>query len=128
MGVSESGYYAWRSRPPSPRSVRHASLTEVIREAHAASRGVYGARRVHAELILGRGIAVGHGQVTCWCIARASRGCPVTASTTRSSSRSGAGCRPNCSIGGDGTPASSWQTRSSSTWRSSTTANDITAP
>ncbi|KAA9374844.1 transposase [Microbispora cellulosiformans] len=64
MGVSESGYYAWRSRPPSPRSVRHAWLTEVIREAHAASRGVYGARRVHAELILGRGIAVGHGQVT----------------------------------------------------------------
>ncbi|MBB2747068.1 UNVERIFIED_ORG: transposase InsO family protein [Microbispora rosea subsp. rosea] len=64
MGVSESGYYAWRSRPPSPRSVRHAWLTEVIRQAHAASRGVYGARRVHAELTLGRGIPVGHGQVT----------------------------------------------------------------
>jgi hypothetical protein len=64
MGVSESGYYAWRSRPPSPRSVRHAWLTEVIREAHAVSRGVYGARRVRAELTLGRGIAVGHGQVT----------------------------------------------------------------
>jgi transposase InsO family protein len=46
------------------RSVRHAWLTEVIRQAPAASRGVYGARRVHTELTLGRGIAVGHGQVT----------------------------------------------------------------
>lgn len=63
MGVSESGYYAWRTRPPSARSVRHAWLTDVIRQVHAASRGVYGGRRVHAELTVGRGIAVGHGAV-----------------------------------------------------------------
>jgi putative transposase len=30
---------------------------------HTASRGIYGARRVHAELVLGRGIAVGHNAV-----------------------------------------------------------------
>ena len=63
LEVSESGYYEWRNRPPSQRVIRHAWLTDVIREAHAASRGTYGVARIHAELTLGRGIAVGHGQV-----------------------------------------------------------------
>ena len=30
LGVSESGYYEWRGRPPSARAVRHAWLTEQI--------------------------------------------------------------------------------------------------
>jgi putative transposase len=63
LGVSESGYHARRSRPPSARTLRHAWLTDRIREAHQASRGTYGARRVRAELVLGRGIAVGHQAV-----------------------------------------------------------------
>ncbi|MCX5044616.1 IS3 family transposase [Aldersonia sp. NBC_00410] len=63
LGVSESGFYDWRSRPPSARSIRHAWLTDQIRAVHAASRGAYGARRVHAELRLGRGILFGHNAV-----------------------------------------------------------------
>ena len=59
LNVSESGYYARRSRSPSARSIRHAALTDAIREVHAASRQVYGARRVHAELTIGRGVTVG---------------------------------------------------------------------
>lgn len=59
LEVSQAGYYAWRSRPPSPRAIRHAWLTEVIRQVHTASRQTYGSRRVHAELTLGRGITVG---------------------------------------------------------------------
>jgi putative transposase len=59
LAVSESGFYAWRSRPPSARKIRHAWLTDVIRQVNADARGVYGYRRVHAELTLGRGIAVG---------------------------------------------------------------------
>ncbi len=43
LDVSESGFYAWRSRPPSERSIRHAWLTDLIRQIHAASRGTYGA-------------------------------------------------------------------------------------
>ena len=63
LGVSESGFHAWRSRAPSPRSIRHAWLTDIIRHVHIDSRGSYGTRRVHAELTLGHGISVGHNAV-----------------------------------------------------------------
>ncbi|HEY6575526.1 MAG TPA: IS3 family transposase, partial [Mycobacterium sp.] len=49
LEVAESGFYEWRSRPPSQRAIRHAWLTDQIRAGHAASRGTYGARRVHAR-------------------------------------------------------------------------------
>jgi transposase InsO family protein len=43
--------------------VRHALLTDLITQVHTESFGTYGARRVHADLTIGRGVAVGHGQV-----------------------------------------------------------------
>ena len=58
LGVSVSGYYGWLRRPPSARSIRHSWLSGIIGEIHAGSRQTYGANRVHAELVLGRGIAV----------------------------------------------------------------------
>ena len=63
LGVSESGFYAWRSRPPSSRSIRHAWLTDIVHHIHQQSRGTYGAPRVHAELRLAHGITVGHNAV-----------------------------------------------------------------
>jgi transposase InsO family protein len=63
LEVSCSGFYAWRFRPPSARAVRHAWLTDMIREVHTMSYGTYGAKRVYAELVLGRGIQVGHNAV-----------------------------------------------------------------
>jgi putative transposase len=50
LRVSKSGYYSWRSRPPSARFKADAVLTERIERIHRDSRGTYGARRVHAEL------------------------------------------------------------------------------
>lgn len=50
LRVSASGYYAWRSRPPSARATSDQDLLRRIRTIHAASRGTYGAPRVHAEL------------------------------------------------------------------------------
>jgi putative transposase len=44
LRVSESGYYHWRDRPTSARSLRHAWLTEIITAVHSASRGVHGAK------------------------------------------------------------------------------------
>jgi putative transposase len=50
LKVSRSGYYAWKSRASSRRSVEDRSLTERIREVHERSRRTYGYPRVHAEL------------------------------------------------------------------------------
>jgi putative transposase len=51
LGVSPSGYYAWRKRPPSARAVADAVLSTTIRQIHATSRGTYGVPRIHAELV-----------------------------------------------------------------------------
>jgi len=60
LGVTESGYYAWRSRPTSPRALRRIFLATQITEVHRDSAGVYGAHRVTAELRFGRQIIAGH--------------------------------------------------------------------
>jgi transposase InsO family protein len=53
LGVSRSGYYAWRSRPASARATRHDALAAKAAAAHAAGRGAYGSPRVHAALVAG---------------------------------------------------------------------------
>jgi putative transposase len=50
LGVSKSGFYAWRGRPPSSRSIEDERLLAEIRAVHAESRGRYGSPRVHREL------------------------------------------------------------------------------
>jgi hypothetical protein len=58
LGVPPSSYFGWRSRPPSGRELRREWLRGLIGQIHADSRGVYGYRRVRAELRLGRQIIV----------------------------------------------------------------------
>ena len=43
---------------PSPRQLRFAWLTELVRAIHADSRGTYGWRRVNAELVYGYGVII----------------------------------------------------------------------
>jgi len=50
LGVSPSSYYAWRSRPESPRKIANRELLVDIRRVHTDHRGRYGAPRIHAEL------------------------------------------------------------------------------
>jgi len=50
LGMSESGYYAWRKRELSQRQVENERLTEQIAQAFLRGRQVYGSPRVHAEL------------------------------------------------------------------------------
>jgi putative transposase len=63
LGVSPSGYYGWKTRPPSVRTLRHALLAGEIAQVHKDSAGTYGSRRVAAELRHGRGVLVGRNQV-----------------------------------------------------------------
>lgn len=50
LGVSESGYHAWRRRPPSRHAQRDVELRVAIRAAHARSGGTYGAPRLLEDL------------------------------------------------------------------------------
>ena len=62
LGVSPSGYYAWTKRQPSRRGQSDTALAAEIHAAHTASRGTYGAPRIHAELAA-KGVYVGRKRV-----------------------------------------------------------------
>lgn len=51
LNVSRSGYHAWRNRPESRRSRENRALEAKIRVLHAASHSIYGAPRIHRDLI-----------------------------------------------------------------------------
>jgi putative transposase len=63
LNVSRQGYWAWKRRPPSRRRVDDERLKPRILEAWDASDRIYGAPRLHAELRLGDGVAVGKKRV-----------------------------------------------------------------
>lgn len=50
LGVSSSGYYAWRQRPSSARKTANQALLHDIRRIHGQHRGRYGVPRIHAAL------------------------------------------------------------------------------
>lgn len=50
LGVSRSGYYAWRGRSRSDRDHNDDRLTALLRSAYDRLRGNPGVRRLHAEL------------------------------------------------------------------------------
>ena len=50
LGVAASGYWAWRQRGLSARAQADAQLSARIGAVHQASRGTYGAPRIHAAL------------------------------------------------------------------------------
>ncbi len=62
MGVSRSGYYAWRIRPRSERSRVDEQLVEEIRSIQGTADYSYGSPRVTEEL-RGRGYRVGENRV-----------------------------------------------------------------
>jgi putative transposase len=48
--IAPSSYYAAKTRAPSARTLSDAATTAVIARVHAQNYGVYGIRKVHAEL------------------------------------------------------------------------------
>ena len=53
LGVSRSGFYAWRARPESTHTGEDRRLAVLVRAAHERGRKTYGSPRVHAELLDG---------------------------------------------------------------------------
>jgi putative transposase len=51
LQVAPSTYYAAKTRRPSARSVTDAATTAVMEKVHAENFGVYGARKIHAQLL-----------------------------------------------------------------------------
>lgn len=51
LGVSKSGFYEWRNRPPSATEQRRELLKIQIAALFETFGGVYGYRRIHAELL-----------------------------------------------------------------------------
>ncbi len=50
LEISESWFYKWRDRPPTPRQLRHRELVAAVRESFEASEGTYGSPRVVEDL------------------------------------------------------------------------------
>ncbi|ATR19143.1 Transposase (plasmid) [Roseomonas mucosa] len=50
LGVSSSGYYAWRARPDSARALANQQILTDIRRLHASHHGRYGSPRLQAAL------------------------------------------------------------------------------
>lgn len=63
LGVSRSGFYAWRNKPLSLRDQENELLLKHIRQIHADSRGTDGSPRVTAELAMGLGLTINEKRV-----------------------------------------------------------------
>ncbi len=63
VGVTRQGFYAWKRRPPSERELADRKLSERIRQIYTETEEIYGAPRIHSELKLGDGVAVGKKRV-----------------------------------------------------------------
>jgi len=62
LGVSRSGFYAWRKRPKSARTTKRAQLVAEITATHKKSKRRYGSPRIHRALRK-KGIEVNHKTV-----------------------------------------------------------------
>jgi putative transposase len=62
LGVTRSGFYAWKKRPKPARAKADAQLAATVVSVHERSRKAYGSPRVHAEL-KARGVRVGRKRV-----------------------------------------------------------------
>ena len=51
LPIAPATYYAAKIRPPSARAIRDAVMSAKIRAVHSSNYGVYGVRKVHAQLL-----------------------------------------------------------------------------
>jgi putative transposase len=63
LGVSKSGYYAWKNRKPSARKLEDERLMVAIKVAHERGRGTYGPEKIQEELLEVEKVAVGINRI-----------------------------------------------------------------
>ena len=59
MDVSESGFYSWRSRPPSRRQQDDDRLKLIIQAAHKRTRETCGPERLQQDIAENDGVQIG---------------------------------------------------------------------
>ena len=62
LKVSRSGYYGWKRRPASPRTVKNRQLLTRIEAIHTRSREAYGVIKTDRAL-REQGLSVGHNRI-----------------------------------------------------------------
>ena len=62
LGVSRSGYYEWRQRPPRPQTAAEQQLQDKVQRYFAQGRGTYGTRRIK-HLLAQEGLRVSRRRI-----------------------------------------------------------------
>jgi putative transposase len=50
LGVSQSWFFKWHGRPPTPAQQRRVELDKAVAAAFTESKGTYGSPRIHDDL------------------------------------------------------------------------------
>jgi len=90
LSVAPSGFFYWRSKPPTIRELRREQLRGLIADIHHASMGTYGSRRVTAELRLGHEIVANRKAVAAIMHRLGLQGLPLRKSRRRGPASDGA--------------------------------------
>ena len=59
LGLSRSGYHAWKRRKPSLRKLEEERIVAAIKAAHERGRGTYGPEKIQTEILAVDGLEVG---------------------------------------------------------------------
>jgi hypothetical protein len=76
LGVSESWFFKWHDRPPTPAEQRRAEVDQAVAAAFEASKGTYGSPRIHADLVAAGGASARRRSRNRWRFGSAPCGVP----------------------------------------------------
>jgi putative transposase len=65
LGLSRSGYHAWKRRKPSLRKLEEERIVAAIKAAHERGRGTYGPEKIQTEILAVDGLEVGLNRIKC---------------------------------------------------------------
>jgi len=63
LGLSRSGYHAWKRRKPSLRKLEEERIVKAIKAAHERGRGTYGPEKIQTEILAVDGLEVGLNRI-----------------------------------------------------------------